>query len=68
MMESINIVIDDSIENKKENEDEDVVSPQQTHVLIDVLPKVSNIESKNTILKSSKQQETINHNSEGSSH
>lgn len=42
MLEPINVVIDCTPEDKKEVKDEDDVTPQWT----DVLPKVSNIDSK----------------------
>lgn len=51
MMKLINIVIDDTYKDKKEDENEDDVSPQQTGAPTDVLPKVFKIELESTIYK-----------------
>ena len=45
MMESINVVIDDTPEDKHENEDKDDVSPQESDFPSDVPLKESDIES-----------------------
>lgn len=67
MMESMNVIINDTPEEKKEVEDEDDVSPQQKYVPTDVPPKESEIQSRSiNSKKSTNQQGTINKNSERS--